>query len=309
MKVRYGQIALLLVGLLLVSLGLTAVRGVQRIAPQEDTLLVVASFYPMYTATLRVVGDSDGVTVCCLTQPTAGCLHDHQLTPAERAVLDGADVLVLNGAGAEEFLEPLLPQLAATWVDTSASLVYDEDHHGHEHDGHTHTRNEHIWLDPTMYTAQVTAISEALCEADPANGERYRQNAAAYAAEIAAAAQELADAAAKLSMDKALLFHDSMDYLAEALGLEVLGTLPIGEDEGFSAAEVAGAADALRGQAAVLLYDDQYPLQMTQLADYAERSAVVSLCSAVTPAAGVADEDIWLWAMRENAKRLQEVVK
>lgn len=307
MKIRYAQIALLLVGILLVSLGLTAVCGVQQIAPAEDTLSVVASFYPIYTATLRVVGDSDGVTVRCLTQPTTGCLHDHQLTPAERAVLDSADVLILNGAGAEEFLDAVLPQLTATTVDTSAWAIPDEE--PLEHDGHTHAQNEHIWLDPAMYTVQVNTIRDALCEADPANAEQYRQNAAAYTVAIADAAQELADAGAKLSMDKALLFHDSMEYLAEALGLEVLGTLPIGEDEGFSAAEVAEAADALRGQNAVLLYDDQYPLQMTQLADYAEHSVAVSLCGAATPVSGVEDRDIWLWCMEENAKRLQETAK
>lgn len=304
MKVRYGRIALLLVGILIVSLGITALCGVRRKPPQDERVEVVAAFYPMYTAALRVAGDSSGVSVRCLTPPSTGCLHDHQLTPAERATLDGADVLILNGAGAEEFLDPLLPQLAATVVDTAAWAISDEEHH--EHDEHGHDHNNHIWLDPALYAIQVKAIGEALCTVDPVNAEQYRQNVAAYTAQIAAVGEQLGDMTSHLAVDKAVLFHDSMVYPAAVLGLDVVGKLPIGEEDGFSAAEVAEVAEAMRGQAVLMLYDDQYPQQMTQLAAYAERSITVSLNSAVMPVYGVEDAQTWLWCMKENIRRLKE---
>ena len=300
MKVRYGRIALLLAGILIVSLGLTALCGVRRAQPQEGRVKVVAASYPMYTAALRVAGDSRGVFVSCLTPPSTGCLHDHQLTPAERASLDSADVLILNGAGAEEFLEPLLPQLTATVVDTAKSALPHEEHHEHEH------HNDHIWLDPALYAIQVKTIGEALCAADPAGAERYRQNAAEYTAQITAVQAQLTEIASRLAVDKAVLFHDSMAYPAAALGLDVVGELPIGEEGGFSAAEVAEVAEAMRGQAVLLLYDDQYPQQMTQLAAYAERSITVSLNSAVMPVYGVDDAQTWLWCMEDNIQRLKE---
>lgn len=300
MKSRYGQVALLLVGILAVSLGITALCGVRHTEPPAEQVYVVTSAYPMYTATLRVVQGSDGVAVHCLTKATAGCLHEYQLSPEERAVLDKADVLILNGAGAEPFIEPLRPQLTATVVDTAAWALPDEEHtHEHEHEGHSHAMNEHIWLDPTMYTAQVRAICQALCEADRENEALYRSNAEAYATEIAAVAAELTEAAAQLPRT-AVLFHDSMVYIAEAAKLDVVATLPIGEDGGFSSAEVAAAAEAVRGQDAVFLYDDQYPLQMTQLTEYAERGVVVTLNSAAMARTGVDDKDAWVHAMREN---------
>ncbi len=301
MKVRYGRIALLLAGILIVSLGLTALCGVRRAQPQEGCVKVVAASYPMYTATLRVAGDSSGVSVSCLTPPSTGCLHDHQLTPAERATLDSADVLILNGAGAEEFLEPLLPQLTATVVDTAKLALPHEEHHEHEHH-----HNEHIWLDSALYAIQVKAIGEALCAADPAGAERYRQNAAEYTAQIATVQAKLTEIASQLAVDKAVLFHDSMAYPAAALGLDVVGELPIGEEGGFSAAEVAEVAEAMRRQAVLLLYDDQHPQQMTQLAAYAEHSITVSLNSAVMPVYGVDDAQTWLWCMEDNIRRLKE---
>ncbi len=308
MKVRYGQIALLLIGIVLLSLVVTAFVGVRYPVKSGGKLSVVASFYPMYTATLQVVGDSDGVVVTCLTQPTAGCLHDYQLSPSERIALEQADLLILNGAGAESFLEPVLDQLSARAVDTSTGLTEESHHdHGHDHDGHTHAVNEHLWISPTQYTQQVQAICDALCKADPINADTYRANTARYREQIAAVQGELTEIAAALPLDRAVLFHDSMAYLAEALALPVVGSLPIGEDQGFSAADVKAVADAVSGQAVLFLYDDQYDTQQEGLMAYAARSASVTLNSAVLPVKGVAAQDAWLYAMEHNLQALKEV--
>ncbi len=310
MKQHYGQIAALLAGITAVSLGLTALSGVRVPANRPDTLSVTASFYPMYTAALQVVGDTQGVEVRCLTQPATGCLHDYQLSPAERSLLEETDVLLLNGVGAEAFLENTLAALTELdTVDTSVGLVLEEDEHEHEYEGHTHARNEHIWMNPTYYVHQVAAIRDALCAADPAHAAAYTHNAAQYIQKIKQSAAALSEAAQALLMDTALVFHDSMTYVAHTLGWDVLATLPLGEDSGISAATAAAAADAVRGRDTVLLYDTQYAVQMTDLAQYAARSAVVVLDSAVLPRAGVADCDAWLHAMAANTQALKEAVK
>lgn len=307
MKTRYGAVALLIVGVLVLSLVLTAVLGVHRDADDEG-LTLVAAFYPMYTATLRVVGETEGVSVRCLTPPTGGCVHDHQLSPAERALLGEADVLILNGAGAEPFLDPLLSQVTAQIVTTTEEREqhHEHDHEGHDHEGHDHG-NDHCWLDPVVYARQVAVICEALCKADPANETAYRANAAAYTAEIEALGNELKSVAADLPMDKAVLFHGSMAFLAEAMGLEVIGTLPLGEDSGIRPDEAAAVADAVRGQNVLFLYDAQYPIQMRELANGAKHSAVLVLGSAVSAVEGVPDADVWVYTMKETIEKLKEV--
>lgn len=305
MKTPIGRIALMLVGIVIVSLVITALCGVQTPTKKENTLQVVAASYPMYTATLQVTRGSEGVTVHNLTKPTAGCLHDYQLSPAERLLLDEADVVILSGA--EPFMEPLYTELSAVLVNTTDPLFagieesYEELHHDHAH--------THMWLDPDAYETQVEEIMKALCEADAANAALYRQNAAAYIEQTQTAVAEFRQAVAALSVSKALLFHESMAEIAEVAELDVLGLLPIGEDSGFSAAEVAAAAEAVRGQTVLFLYDEQYPQQMTQLLSYASRGAAVSLCSAVKAVHGVDDADVWLWSMRENANRIKVAMK
>lgn len=311
MKQHYGPIAALLAVITALSLGLTALCGVRVPVNRPDTLSVTASFYPMYTAALQVAGDTQGVEVRCLTQPATGCLHDYQLSPAERSLLEETDILLLNGVGAEAFLEPTLAALPELYtVDTSAGLVLEEkDEHRHEHEGHTHTQNEHIWMNPTYYAHQVAAIRDALCAADPAHATAYTHNAAQYTQKIKQSAAALSEAAGALLMDTALVFHDSMTYVAHVLGWDILATLPLGEESGISASAAAAAADAVRGRDTVLLYDDQYAVQMIDLAHYAARSAVVVLDSAVLPRAGVADSDAWLHAMAANVQALKEAAK
>lgn len=309
MKVRYGSIVLLLLFITAAAFGICALFGVQSPATQGD-FSVVASFYPLYTVAKNVVGDCEGVSVECLTQPTTGCLHDYQLSPAERVLLETADVLLLNGAGMEEFLESTLASLPARkTVDTSKGieLLACEEHEHEEHEGHEHTVNAHVWVDPVRYGEQVKAVRDALCEADPAHAAAYTANAAAYLQKIAAVQQELQGVA--LPFDSALLFHDSMAYVAQALSLKTVGTLPLGENEAASASELKAAADAVSGQAVLLLYDTQYPALYESLADYAAKAAAVYWNIAVQPIQGVAETDVWLYAMEQNIRAVKEAAK
>ena len=110
MKRMAGGVALLMAGITAVSLGITALLGLYR-TERKEGFSIMASFYPVYTAALNVAGGIDGVTVSCLTQPQTGCLHDYQLSPEEMIALKKADLLILNGAGAEAFLDSALSQL------------------------------------------------------------------------------------------------------------------------------------------------------------------------------------------------------
>lgn len=162
MKRLYGGVLLLMAGIAAVSIGITALLGQYR-TRREDGFAVMASFYPMYTAALQVAEGIDGVTVSCLTQPQTGCLHDYQLSPGEMIALKEADILVLNGAGAETFLSSALAQLPGLRVaDTSEGIpLLEGQGHTHEHDGsetaeeHAHAVNEHIWMSPARYARQV----------------------------------------------------------------------------------------------------------------------------------------------------------
>ncbi|MBQ9413853.1 MAG: zinc ABC transporter substrate-binding protein [Clostridia bacterium] len=272
MKHIYAKTALLLAAIALFGGVLTwGMRAVRPPAEQREMFTVVASFYPVYIAAVNIAGDVDGVEVVNLVSNRAGCLHDYQMSPADRLTLEAADVLIENGAGAEPFLANVtddLPTLPVIDLSEGQALLYgpehhhdhDEDDHDEEEDGHEALEaNSHLWVSPTRYAGQVQTLCDGLCAADPTNAEAYRRHAEAYLAEIAQINADLQDAAKALGDTPVVVFHDSLDYLAADLPIHVIATLDIGEESGASAAALAKVEQALSGvDKAIFLYDDQY---------------------------------------------------
>ncbi len=311
MRKIYAQVALLMALIVILSAGITAFTGTVR--PQSQRLRVVATFYPVYIAALNVAGGVDGVEVQNLVGAQTGCLHDYQLSPDNLMTIEGADVLVMNGAGAEPFLDPVLaahPELPV--VDTSEGVPLLESGHLHQHgeeaepahgDVDEHGINEHIWMSPTRYIQQVENLRDGLCAADPSHADAYARNADAYIAQIRQVWTQLQEAAAGIPYRHVVTFHDSLSYLAEDLNWEVVAALSVGEEDGVSANDLSAAYDAVSRAGDVLfLYDTQYPsLTYDNLTQAAARSATVWVDTAV---GGPDSPDAWLQAMTKTAQAL-----
>ena len=303
MKIPARLVAMLLFGILLGSLGISAVTYTPL--SQTEGLTVTAATFPVYTIALNVVGDTPDVTVRCLIQPTVGCNHEYQLSPSERQLLASSQV-ILRGDG-DEFLDAVLEAGSAV---TPIETVKDGQrlpafHHGHEEgDGHHHEDNPHSWVSPERYRRQVEAVRDGLCAADPVHADAYRRNAAAYLAKIEA----VAAAFSAVSADGVVVFHESMAYAAEFLGLPVIATVPLGEEGDVLTADLAAATEAVQGKTVIFLYDKQVAVQTFGLEAYAARAMTVVWDTAVVPQDGVSPNDAWIYAMEQNRKEWEAAV-
>lgn len=289
----YRAVALMLAVILLLSVGLTYLTGGFTIGTTKGKA-VLATTYPVYVAAQNILGEDTSVTLHRLDGAAAGCLHDYQLSPSDRRLTQEADLILMNGAGAESFLHGIVEEKKC--VDTSAGIDllcadHDHDHAAGEH--HHEETNEHLWLSPVRYAKQVAAVRDALCALNPDKAAEYKKNATAYLAKISAIAGELPD----LSGKPCVLFHDSMSYLAADLGLNVKLTLSVEGESGLSAAHL-GQVEALAAQYPdlLLLYDTQYALRYEGVA-----GTPVSIHTAV--------QEDWLTAMGENVKNLKKIAK
>jgi len=223
---------------------------------RERPLRVVTSFLPMQAHTLAIAGEHAGV-VQLLDKDTGP--HDFHLTPADVRKLADADLLVINGAGIEDWMDNLIanagnPDLVV--LNTSAGITLREspaaleldsaaEEAGHEHDedcdhdhnsdhahshGHTHGahcnhegENPHLWLDPVFALQQARAILGALEKADPGNAGIYQANAETYFARLEALDQRFRRVLSALPNKKLVTFHDAFPYLADRYGLEYVG--------------------------------------------------------------------------------------
>ena len=298
---HYGPVALLMACILAASTCLSLLTGGGE---RVDRPRVLVTTYPLYLAAQNVLGDTDGVELTLLSGAGAGCLHDYQLTPADRLAIQRADKVLINGAGAEPFLEGLVEE--SRLVDTSAGLSYlcaETDHHHDHHDDHDHTAyNEHLWLSPARYQQQVVTLAGTLMEL--IHGEEqslFRRNATDYITAIGGVAQRLPH----LNGRPCVLFHDSLSYLAEDAGLDVQLTLSADGESGLSAADLAQVETlAKQYPDLLLLYDTQYPIRYTAVDGLVPADQVIALETAVVGQGSPSD---WLDAMQRNIEKLHNL--
>ncbi len=313
---QYGRVALLMAGIVLLSAIVTAFTGAVGLPRRGRT--VVTTTYPLYVAVENILGDIDGVTVENLTGSAVGCLHDYQLSPANRITLEGASLVLLNGGGAEGFLDDTLAALPdLPTVDTSAGLSMLESCHDHDHphggtaadEEHDHERaaNEHLWVSPTRYAAQVAAAVKALCALDPENTAAYTANGEDYRQQVLAIGERLRASADTLPSKTCIIFHDSLAYLADELGLTVAASLHVGEESGVSAADLAAAQQAAAQDPNILLlYDSQYTIRYPAIDGLVPAAHVLTVDTAVIGRGRASD---WLDAMEYNAKLLENITE
>lgn len=238
-KNKYVFVLVMLVVITVVSGLLTNIYVRESGSKQEEqTLTVVTSFYPMYIATLNVIGDTDGVHLQNLSEPQTGCLHDFQLTPEDMKLLSKADVFIINGGGIESFMKDVAksyPDLTIIEASEGIDLLEDE---GEE--------NAHAWMSVATYEEQVNHIAEGLAAADEKHASDYQKHADAYVVKLDALKERQQKVAEKIKGQSVILFHEAYDYVADDYGLDVAYVLDLDEERQVSAGEVADVLAAVR---------------------------------------------------------------
>ena len=312
-KLLYIKITAMLGIIALLGAGITALTAPR--SSEREAVRIVTSFYPVYIAAQNVASGIDGVEIVNMVDGQFGCLHDYQMSPSDRVTLESADIFVMNGAGAEPFLDAVLTQTPlSTVIDLSAGIPLLESGHVHSQDGDAHDHaheeadaaavNDHLWMSPLRYRRQIENLRDGLMAADPVHAGEYQYNAALYLQQIDALYARLQEAVKPLADVKTVLMHDSLAYLAEDLEMSVAAALNVGEDSGVSAADLSKTEDALSGASfALFLCDTQYDtVGYTYLQEIPDAVSVLSVDTCVT---GDGKADHWLRAMAELCGMLE----
>ena len=298
---HYTPVALLMAGLVLLGAVCTALWGIP--VASDDRRQVLAVNYPLYLAARTVAGDTDTVQVTALGGNAAGCLHDYQLSPADRLAVSRADRILLVGDSAP-FLQGLVTQEQAVDTAVGLDLLCGDHRHGeHDHHDHGESVNDHVWMSPWRYRAQVQTVAHALAAMDPDNAAAYLANGDAFGQEIARMGERLQQAAEGLPSRTCVVFHDSLTYLAEDLGLTVALSLNVGEDSGLSPGDLARVQELVRQEPGLMiLYDKQYSVRYAGVDGLVPSRQVLSLDTVVS---GDRQGNDWLDAMEYNLQQLQ----
>ena len=302
MKKRNG-FALLMMVLTLLFSGCAAQTDGQKV--------IVTSFYPMYILTQNVAAGIDGVTVQNMAEQNVGCLHDYQLQTRDMVTLEGADALVINGGGMEQFMDkvmtlredlPVIDASEGIEMLPSASEHDHDDHDDHDHEGEV--MNAHVWLDPSLAMVQVRNIAEGLANADPDHADAYRSNADAYILKLEQLKAEIAEQLAPYAGREIITFHEAFTYFAEAFGLHVAGVIATEPREEPSTRDIADTCDLVNTLGIRTLFvEPQYPQKAAQTIARETGASIYTLDPCVS---GDGSKESYENIMRENAKVLTE---
>ncbi len=200
---------------------------------QDGGLSLVATTYPVYLFTTAVTQGAEGVTVELLVNQQTSCLHDYTLTVTDMKRIEGADVILMSGAGLEDFMSDALATSDAAVIDCSqgVDLLPAQGHEGHDHE---EEYDPHYWMCPDGARAMLDNIARELSALDPDNASVYEDNLAQAADQLPA---DPLDGSA-LPCPYLITFHNGFQYFAQAGGLTILKSIEEEEGSEASAADI-----------------------------------------------------------------------
>lgn len=240
-------------------------------APQEESLSVVATTYPIYLFLSEVTRGAEGMTVTPLINQSVSCLHNYTLSVNDMKVMEGADVLFLNGAGLDDFvLDAAHSNQSLTVVDCSEGLTllpYEEAHESaedaKEHDHDQDDWDPHYWMDPQRAATMVTNMAQQLSKLDPQHADLYTSNAASAAETIRANYARLTKDLSALNCRKLITFHDGFAYFADAFDLDILMSIEEEEGQEASAKVISYAIAAIKSNGLPAIFTEEFSSDAT----------------------------------------------
>ncbi|MCL4261222.1 MAG: zinc ABC transporter substrate-binding protein, partial [Anaerolineales bacterium] len=183
--------------------------------------------------------------------PVGADPHSYQPAPQDVTKVAASKLLIVNGAGYERFLDPLLENAGGEREVATASAGLSS---GLE------PGDPHFWVDPNNVIVYVENIREALTHLDPAGAAEFKSNADAYVVELRELDAWIVEQVDQIPVEKRLLVtnHESLGYFAERYGFEVVGSVleSFSSDASPPAQQMAALIDQIKSTGAPAIFLD-----------------------------------------------------
>jgi ABC-type Zn uptake system ZnuABC Zn-binding protein ZnuA len=228
-------------------------------APAQSALRVVAVETFLADIAQNVAGDRVRVEAL---MPLGVDPHSFEPTPQDVKKVADSDLLIVNGAGLEDFLARLLSNAGsrAMVLEASKGLASRALKPGEPHDA-DNPGDPHFWLDPSQTVKYVENIRDGLSQADPEGAATYKRNADSYIAKLNALDEKIKQTVSAIPADKRKLVtdHDTFGYYSDRYGFEIVGMLvsSFSTADTSSAQQVAALIDQIRATGVKAIFLEQ----------------------------------------------------
>ena len=199
-------------------------------APHDGPLRVVATTTQVGSVAGEIGGDAIELTV--LLRPGIEA-HDFELTPVAGAALEEADLILISGAGLEDWLDETLETIggADRVRDLSEGVSLRtpaDDATGHEgEEDHEEEVDPHYWLSAQNAIVMAGNARDALADAAPEHAAAFAERAGILLARLEEADTEVRTMIGEIPADERRIVtdHDALGYFIDAYGLEFVGSV------------------------------------------------------------------------------------
>jgi zinc transport system substrate-binding protein len=198
----------------------------------DGKINVTVTVFPSYDFVRAVAKDK--VNLRLLLPPGAES-HSFEPSPRDIITVQNSDIFIYVGGESDAWVNRILESMNTDNMKILAMMdtveaVEEETVEGMEEEDEEEEEaayDEHVWTSPGNAILIVSAITELLCEADPANAGFYQENSAAYTKELT----DIDNAFKKVTANakrKTIIFADRFPfrYFADAYGLKYYAAFP-----------------------------------------------------------------------------------
>jgi zinc/manganese transport system substrate-binding protein len=245
-------------------------------------------------------------------------VHNVMAKPTEMVYLNDADLFVHSGLDAEPWRDNLLRgarnprvnQGQSGWVDMSDGIELKEVPQGRvgRDQGDVHAYgNPHFTLNPKNAQRMTVTLVKAMIAADPANADAYRTNAKKLVTSLGEVGKEIREKFEPYAGLKVVTFHKAWEYFADAVPIEIVGTIEPKPLITPSAAQVREIIDLMKRQGVKVVICETY--SDDKLAQYVADQAGAKMITLPDHVHGVPEVDSYQKLFRHNAEKLIETAK
>jgi zinc transport system substrate-binding protein len=262
---------------------------------------IVTSFYPIYLHTINITKNIPNVRVINMVEPQVGCLHDYQLSTNDVKTLEQADVLVINGAGMESFIDKVVkqqPDLKIIEASQGISLIKGT---GNQED------NPHVWVSVKYAMQEVNNIGQQLAALDPKHSAQYQSNTKTYINKLESLQKNMHQELAGISNRNIVTFHEAFPYFAQEFNLKIVAVVEREPGSEPSASQLADIIDKVRTSHAQAVFAE--PQYSTGAAQTIARETGIKVYTLDPAVSGPNSPDAYINIMKANLESLKEALK
>ena len=272
---------------------------------REDSAATVkaVSTISVFEEIVRQIG-GDRVDASSLL-PAGADPHTYEPTPGQVRAVTEADVVFANGLdlepGALKVIEPNLP--SGTPVVKLAEEAIDAGFPTQEGEGEP--TNPHLWLSVDAAREYARTIRNALTEVDPEGAATYKDNYEAFLNQLDDLAEYVEGKLASLPTERRKLVttHDAFAYMADYMGLEVVGVVAESPGQEPSASDVANLVRTIEELGVPAVFEEPQLGAEASVLERAAEDAGIEVCTLYSDAL---DDDVptYIDLIRHNAEEV-----